>query len=75
VPLAAVPQGPSVLVFVVLVGGCNILINQRCKDKLRVVMLNICFDFIFRPYPQRLEFGMPLAAVPIGHFFRSLLCQ
>jgi hypothetical protein len=42
------------------------MITQRYKDQLRVNGLNKCFDVIFRPCTQRLEFGVPPTAVPQG---------
>jgi hypothetical protein len=65
VPLEAPTQG---LIFLVSIDLLQLLDPENSR-------LIICLDFIFRLCPQRLEYGMPLAASPIGHFFRSLLWQ
>jgi hypothetical protein len=64
VPPTAVPQGPHGFFFCCLGRGCYIMITQRYKDQLRVHGLNKCFDVIFRPCIQSLEFGEPPTAVP-----------
>jgi hypothetical protein len=40
------------------------MVTQRYKDQLRVNGLYKCFDVIFIPCTQRLEFGVPPTAVP-----------